>query len=166
MSCRSRRKSSTRQGKQSHVPLLAGWNADEIRASVVLGKEKTTKAGFVERTRKQFGTDADKVLEHYPAGSDEEAIESAASLGSDLFIAYATWKWIETHVETGGSPVYRYRFEQDHPDRAGHEDERPDRHGKRHRRTPRRRDRIRVRAARFGAEGHLGARRPPAVGSR
>jgi para-nitrobenzyl esterase len=103
------------QGKQSRVPLLAGWNADEIRASVVLGKEKTTKAGFLERTRKQFGTDADKVLEHYPAGSDEEAIESAASLGTDLFIAYATWKWIETHLETGGSPVYRYRFERTIP---------------------------------------------------
>jgi para-nitrobenzyl esterase len=100
------------QGKQSHVPLLAGWNADEIRSSVTLGKEKTTKAGFVERTRKQFGTDADKVLEQYPARSDEEAIESAASLGSDLFIAYATWKWIETHLETGGSPVYRYRFDR------------------------------------------------------
>jgi para-nitrobenzyl esterase len=100
------------QGKQSHVPLLAGWNADEIRSSVTLGKEKTTKASFVERTRKQFGTDADKVLEQYPARSDEEAIESAASLGSDLFIAYATWKWMETHLETGGSPVYRYRFDK------------------------------------------------------
>jgi para-nitrobenzyl esterase len=103
------------QGKQSHVPLLAGWNADEVRSGVVLGKEKTTKAGFVERIRKQFGTEADKLLEHYPAGSDEEAIESAATLGSDLFIGYSTWKWIEAHLETGGSPVYRYRFDRTIP---------------------------------------------------
>ena len=29
-------------GKQAHVPLLAGWNADEMRAGVVLGKQKPT----------------------------------------------------------------------------------------------------------------------------
>ena len=30
-------------GKQAHVPLLAGWNADEVRAGVVLGKQKPTR---------------------------------------------------------------------------------------------------------------------------
>jgi para-nitrobenzyl esterase len=98
------------EGTQSHVPLLAGWNADEVRSGVVLAKEKPTAASFTERTRKQFGTEADAILKAYPAGSDEEALESAASLGSDLFIGYATWKWIEMHRQTGGSPVYRYRF--------------------------------------------------------
>ena len=55
------------------------------------------------------------ILKAYPAGSDEEALESAASLGSDLFIAYATWKWIEMQRQTGGSPVYRYRFDRKMP---------------------------------------------------
>ncbi|HZA35327.1 MAG TPA: carboxylesterase family protein, partial [Vicinamibacterales bacterium] len=72
-------------GKQSHVPLLAGWNADEVRSSVILAKEQATAAAFVERTRKQFGADADALLKAYPAGSDAEALESAASLGTDLF---------------------------------------------------------------------------------
>ena len=94
------------------MPLLAGWNADEVRSGVVLAKEKLTAASFTERTRKQFGADADAVLKAYPAGSDAEALESAASLGSDLFIAYATWKWLEMHRQTGGSPVYRYRFDR------------------------------------------------------
>jgi para-nitrobenzyl esterase len=100
------------EGKQSRVPLLAGWNADEVRSGVVLAKERPTAASFIERTRKQFGADADAVLKAYPAGSDAEALESAASLGSDLFIAYATWKWLEVHRQTGGSPVYRYRFDR------------------------------------------------------
>jgi para-nitrobenzyl esterase len=100
------------EGKQSHVPLLAGWNADEVRSGVILAKEKLTAVSFTERTRKQFGADADAVLKAYPAGSDAEALESAASLGSDLFIAYATWKWLEMHRQTGGSPVYRYRFDR------------------------------------------------------
>ena len=84
-------------------------------SGVVLAKEKPTAASFTERTRKQFGADADAVLKAYPAGSDEEALESAASLGSDLFIAYATWKWIEMQRQTGGSPVYRYRFDRKIP---------------------------------------------------
>jgi para-nitrobenzyl esterase len=103
------------EGEQSRVPLLAGWNADEVRAGVVLAKEKPTAGGFTERTRKQFGTDADAILKAYPASSDEEALESAASLGSDLFIGYATWKWIEMHRQTGGGPVFRYRFDRKIP---------------------------------------------------
>jgi para-nitrobenzyl esterase len=100
------------EGRQMHGPLLAGWNADEVRGGVVLAKEKPTAANFTERVRKQFGADADAILKHYPAGSDEEALESAASLGSDMFISYATWKWIEAHLQTGRSPVFRYRFDR------------------------------------------------------
>ncbi len=36
-------------GKQAHVPLLAGWNADEVRAGVVLAKQKPTSASFIAR---------------------------------------------------------------------------------------------------------------------
>ena len=53
-------------GRQSPVPLLAGWNADEVRSGVVLAKEKPTAASFIERTRKQFGADADAVFKAYP----------------------------------------------------------------------------------------------------
>ena len=31
--------------------------------------------------------------------------------GSDAFIAFSTWKWLEAHRKTGDSPVYRYHFE-------------------------------------------------------
>jgi para-nitrobenzyl esterase len=102
-------------GRQAQVPLLAGWNADEIRAGVVLGKEKPTAQSFIERTRKQFGAQADAVLKAYPASSDAEALESAASLASDMFIGYATWKWLEMHAETSPAPVYRYSFDRKIP---------------------------------------------------
>jgi para-nitrobenzyl esterase len=97
------------------VPLLAGWNADEIRAGVVLGKQKPTAQSFAEDTRKRFGDDAEAVLKAYPAGTDEEALESAAALASDMFIGYATWKWIELHLQAGESPVYRYSFDRKIP---------------------------------------------------
>ena len=103
------------EGQQSRVPLLAGWNADEMRAGVVLAKEKPTARIFAEQARVRFGEHADALLTLYPAGSDAEALESAAALASDLFIGYATWKWLEMHLGTGQAPVYRYSFDRKIP---------------------------------------------------
>jgi len=102
-------------GKQAPVPLLAGWNADEIRAGIVLAKQKPTAQSFVADTRKRFGDQADAVLQAYPAATDEEALESAAALAGDMFIGYATWKWIEMHRQTAKVPVYRYSFDRKIP---------------------------------------------------
>ncbi len=102
-------------GEQSRIPLLAGSNADEVRAGVVLAKERPTAKTFTEQTRSRFGGAADALLKIYPAGSDEEALESAAALAGDMFLGYATWKWIDVHGKTGGSPVYRYSFDRKIP---------------------------------------------------
>jgi para-nitrobenzyl esterase len=108
-------------GEQAHVPLLAGWNRDEVRASVVLGEEPVTAESFTRQTRERFKGAADDILKVYPAGSDAEALESAAALASDLFIGYSTWKWTETHLQTGESPVYRYSFDRKIPVAPGTE---------------------------------------------
>jgi para-nitrobenzyl esterase len=102
-------------GEQAHVPLLAGWNLDEVRGGVVLGEEEVTAQSFTKQTRERFGPAAEPLLKVYPAGSDAEALESAAALAGDLFIGYATWKWIEMHGKTGDSPVYRYSFDRKIP---------------------------------------------------
>jgi para-nitrobenzyl esterase len=107
-------------GKQAKVPLLAGWNADEVRAGIVLGKQKPTAESFAADQRKRFGDQADAILKLYPATSDAEALESAAALASDMFIGYSTWKWIETHAKTSGAPVFRYSFDRKIPVPAGH----------------------------------------------
>jgi para-nitrobenzyl esterase len=102
-------------GEQLKVPLLAGWNADEIRAGVVLGDPRPTAAGFAEQVRARFGPAADAMLKVYPAATDAEATESAAALAGDTFLVYATWKWIVEHARTSGAPVYRYRFDRKIP---------------------------------------------------
>ncbi len=107
-------------GRQANVPLLAGWNADEARAGVVFGKETPTAASFKAQTEKRFGAAADKLLDVYPARTDAEALESAAALAGDLFIGYATWKWLEAHRATGDAPVYRYVFTRKIPVPEGH----------------------------------------------
>jgi para-nitrobenzyl esterase len=93
-------------GRQARVPLLAGWNSAEIKAPPI------TADAFTAQVKKQFGNDAEMALKLYSAGSDAEARRSATAVASDNFMGYNTWKWIEAHAATGGSPVYRYLFDQ------------------------------------------------------
>ena len=102
------------EGKQSKIPLLAGWNADEIRMSVVLAKEKPDAKTFLEQLRRQFKDRAAEALKVYPARDDEQALRSAGDLASDNFIVHGTWKWIEMQARTG-KPVYRFQFDRDVP---------------------------------------------------
>ena len=100
-------------GKQSHVPLLAGWNAAEASFQVV--GSKLTAEKFREQIQKKFPEDAAEVQKLYPSGSDEEAVASGIDLASDQFIVYSTWKWIEMQRKTGGKPAYKYRFDRVRP---------------------------------------------------
>jgi para-nitrobenzyl esterase len=102
------------EGKQSKVPLLAGWNADEIRMAVLMAKEKPNAKTFPEQLRKQFKDRAGDALKVYPASTDEEALRSAGDLASDNFIVFGTWKWLDMQAKTG-EPVYRYEFDRTVP---------------------------------------------------
>lgn len=102
------------QGKQSQVPLLAGWNADEIRMAVLMAKEKPNAKTFADQLRRQFGPRADVALKVYGASTDEEALRAAGDLASDQFIVFGTWKWIDVHA-AAGNPVYRYEFDRTVP---------------------------------------------------
>ncbi len=119
MRCRRRSPRVFAKGQQHKVPLLAGWNSDEIRSSVTLRPQKPTAESHKADVAKRYGTSADAFAKAYPAGTDAEAIEAAAALASDAFISYGTWKWLEVHRATGGQKVYRYLFDRDIPIEAG-----------------------------------------------
>jgi para-nitrobenzyl esterase len=102
-------------GNQAHVPLLAGWNADEARGAVILAKVQPTVESFTTTAQTDFGDNAQKFLAVYPATTDAEAMASAGDFASDHFIAFSTWRWLEAQVDTGKSPVYRYRFDLGSP---------------------------------------------------
>jgi para-nitrobenzyl esterase len=95
-------------GKQAHVPLLAGWNADEgswlAMRGMTTAQWSTTASGWFKDRSAAF-------LKLYPGETDEQALRSAIDYGSDNFIALGTWKWIEAQNKTGEAPVYRYHFE-------------------------------------------------------
>lgn len=103
-------------GKQSHVPLLAGWNAGEGSYD-----PKVTAESFAKKAQETYGDKTAEFLKLYAGRTDEEARQSAADLSGDHFIAFSTWKWIEAQLATGQSPVFRYRFDQAPPLEEGKE---------------------------------------------
>lgn len=102
-------------GKQAHVPLLAGWNSEEMTGRMLLGKEDPTVENYKKAVEKAYGAHAAEVLKEYPATSDSEVLPVATDLSGDRFIAYSTWKWLDLAAQTGGQPVYRYYYSRPRP---------------------------------------------------
>ena len=102
-------------GEQAHVPLLAGWNSEEMNYQSLLEKEKPTIENFLKVVKKLYPDHADEVLKLYNPRSDEDVEKVATDLAGDRFISFSTWKWIEEQVRTGGKPVYRYLFSRPRP---------------------------------------------------
>jgi para-nitrobenzyl esterase len=102
-------------GRQAHIPLLAGWNANESRTLT-----PPTADSFTVEAHTRFGSDALNFLAVYPATTDDEAVRSANDFEGDRFIAFSTWAWIEAHTRTGNAPVYRYFFALPSPGDRNH----------------------------------------------
>lgn len=104
-----------RAGRQADVPLLAGWNSQEMNYRAVLGNDAPTPETYAEKIRELYGEHAGTILELYPGSTTEEVLLSATDLAGDRFISFSTWKWIDTHSETGSNPVYRYYYTHPRP---------------------------------------------------
>ncbi|HYJ47737.1 MAG TPA: carboxylesterase family protein, partial [Pyrinomonadaceae bacterium] len=102
-------------GRQAHVPLLVGWNSEEMTWLALLRGKEPTPENYTQAVREQLGPRADEALKLYPASTREEVIASATDLAGDRFIGYSTWKWFDLHVRTGGKPVYRYFYAHPRP---------------------------------------------------
>lgn len=102
-------------GEQARVPLLAGWNSEEMSYPWIMGDKEPTPENFAEVLRTRFGQHAAEALRLYPATTNEQAIQSATDLAGDSFTGYSTWKWCELHGQTGQAPVYRYLYAHPRP---------------------------------------------------
>jgi para-nitrobenzyl esterase len=103
------------QGKQSDVPLLAGWNHDEGSFAIVHPAQPLTVDTLKATATKEFGDKAEEFLKLYPAKDDAQARRSIEDFTGDRFIAFGTWKWLEDQATSGKQPTYRYRFDQAPP---------------------------------------------------
>jgi len=107
-------------GKQARVPLLAGWNSEEVGWQALFGKDEPTLGNYTKVLSKLYGARADEALKFYPATTRDEVMQAATDLAADRFIAYSTWKWMDLHVRTSGARVYRYLYARPRPaERAG-----------------------------------------------
>ena len=102
-------------GRQSRVPLLIGWNSEEMTWRFLLRGMEPTRENYEKVVRETFGPRAEEALKLYPAGTREEIITSATDLAGDRFIGYSTWKWADLHGKTGGNHVYRYLYARPRP---------------------------------------------------
>lgn len=102
-------------GEQAKVPLLVGWNNEEMNYRAIMGSEKPTKENFVNVVKKLYGDRADEVLSVYNPTTDNEVEEVATALAGDRFIAFSTWRWAELHGKVSNQPVYRYLYERPRP---------------------------------------------------
>jgi para-nitrobenzyl esterase len=101
-------------GEQATVPLLAGWNSMEVPGRAILHEDPTPERvrGVLE---KRFSARAAEAEKFYPVATADEAAQSIDDLASDLFLGYATWKWLDAHARTSGQPVYRYMYARPRP---------------------------------------------------
>jgi para-nitrobenzyl esterase len=102
-------------GRQAHVPLLVGWNSEEMNGRALLGGDEPTPENYEKVVRKLYGARAEEALKLYTARTREEVVEAATDLAGDRFIGYSTWKWFDLHARTGGRNVYRYFYAHPRP---------------------------------------------------
>lgn len=102
-------------GNQARVPLLGGWNSEEMNYRMILGDAEPTVENFKAALQRLYGKNAEEVFRVFSAGNEEEVIEAATDLASARFIALGTWKWLEVHAETSGQPVFRYLYARPRP---------------------------------------------------
>jgi para-nitrobenzyl esterase len=93
------------EGKQNHVPLLTGWNADE---AFVMGFKN--KDDFKKQAQKDYGADAETFLKYFPATTDQEAAASQILLSRDMVFALSGYKWAGIQSKDSRSPAYVYYF--------------------------------------------------------
>jgi para-nitrobenzyl esterase len=103
-------------GEQAHVPLLVGWNSEEMNYQMVMGKDKPSIENYTKAVQKLYGEHAEEVLKVYNASADEEVEQVATDMAGDRFIGFSTWKWSYLQSKTGGQPVYRYKYARPRPE--------------------------------------------------
>jgi len=102
------------EGRQSHVPLLAGWNSEEQDWHTLLG-DSATPARYDAVLDSMFGSRAAEARRLFPGATPEQVAESATLLAGAGFTVFSTWKWTDLQRRTGGRAVYRYVYAHPRP---------------------------------------------------
>lgn len=97
-------------GKQNDVPLLMGWNLEDIVAG-----PPVSATNYIAQINKQYGDKAAQLLAAYPATNDAIAAKSQKELSRDQTFAIQEYVWSASQLKSGKSPVYIYNFNRQLP---------------------------------------------------
>ncbi len=98
------------EGSQSDVPMLMGWNEEDVVFTNYVGAEE-----FGKQLSGRFGSYADSFKKLYPAHSEEEAVQSQIALSRDQVFGSQVFTWALMQEQTGDDPVYLYNFNRSLP---------------------------------------------------
>lgn len=111
---------------QNDVPILVGWNEDEIAAFTT----PLTKEQYKKNVESRFGELCKEIFQLYPCTSDEEANRSQEYMMRDEFYAIQSYTWAKEQTRTGKAKAFIYNFNRKGPSnkkvdrlRAYHTDE-------------------------------------------
>ena len=97
------------KGNQSDVPVIAGYNADEMRTLAPLPASASAKS-FMDQVHGRYGTLADEFMKLYPADSDEQAADAYYHSSRDQGMGWQMRTWARMQSKSGKAPAYLYYF--------------------------------------------------------
>jgi len=95
-------------GNYNDVNVLIGTNSDEG----AMFCRPTELAKYEADIRAEYGPFADRMLELYPATTDEETFGALSDIFRETAFAWPTWAWATLQEKTGKGKVYMYYFDQ------------------------------------------------------
>ncbi len=100
------------RGEQAKVPVLAGYNAGEIRSLRMLAPAAPANAADYERTvRERYGDLADEFLRLYPSSDMQESILATSR---DGLYGWTSERLVRSQTEAG-RPSFLYLFDHGYP---------------------------------------------------
>ena len=97
-------------GKQNDVALILGWNLDDKVSGPPVKADL-----FKQQIQKQYGINADKIFQYYPASNDSIAAISQENLSRDAFFGVQGFAWANAQTQKGKSKVFLYNFNRKLP---------------------------------------------------
>ncbi|HEY1751653.1 MAG TPA: carboxylesterase family protein [Caulobacteraceae bacterium] len=104
-----------RQGRQSDVPVLIGFNAEEARAFVDLGAVKAASFAADLPSFWPAPLRSEGFLAAYPHADDAAARQARIALETELRFGWDMWAWARLQHATGRGGVWLYRFDHAPP---------------------------------------------------
>ncbi|MBE0651358.1 MAG: carboxylesterase family protein [Bacteroidales bacterium] len=99
------------KGRQNDVPLILGWNEDEMNRLGALPDYKT----YMQNVKSVYGKSTKAFLKYFPAHNDSTAHASELEYKPLLDFGVQMFEWMNLQDKTGKSDVYFYHFTRDVP---------------------------------------------------